>query len=182
VPVSTFEASAKGNECAGFGREVRFPVIEIRKLYSNRSEYNTKVEQEVFLLANEGYLRNSDATRQHDAVLAAAVPLPSGPRDSSGLSGVWSLKGNIAGVPFAPKCHLRQQDNKLSGTCVMEGYEAEIGEGTLGEGTARWIWPFKSQIILQFSGVIGASGTMSGVVSAPGPRAEGQWSATKSSR
>jgi hypothetical protein len=177
VPISTVVPSTGGPAaCAQFAHTIPLPKAQLLKLYGNRANYVTKVEDDVFALASKRYMRNEDASALRNAARAVDLRLPSGSFSAStGPAGGWQLKGNVSGVEFAPICHLRLNEDKIAGTCTMEGYEAAV-HGTLTDTRLQWEWPFKSGLIMQFTGTL-APNTMKGVVKASG--AEGQWTATR---
>jgi Alpha/beta hydrolase domain len=180
VPISTVLPSTPGPaRCEQFGHTIPFAKAELLKLYGNRGNYVTKVEDDVFALASNRYMRNEDASALRNAAKAADLPLPPGSVSvSTGPIGGWQLKGNVSGIEFAPICHLRLNEDKIAGTCTMEGYEAAV-RGTLTDTRLQWEWPFKDGLTMQFTGTL-ESNTMKGVVKASG--AEGQWTATRQSR
>jgi hypothetical protein len=176
VPVSTFVASSGDGACARFAHEIPLPQAELEKRYKSRQDYLIKVEDKVFALANQGYLDHEDAAVQRDAAMKVKLSLAAGEPITTGISGSWTVLGNISGIAFAPRCKLRQGDNKLEGTCVMEGFESAL-TGTVADERVNWAWEFKSGITMQFDGTLMTPKTIKGVVKVPG--AEGQWSATR---
>ena len=68
-------------------------------------------------------------------ILLAAIPAA-----ASDIPGVWRISGSVAGQTFTSVCNLKQQGEKVTGTCNMEGEQPVDVVGSIKDGEARVSW------------------------------------------
>jgi len=101
------------------------------------------------------------------ALLFAAAALPLAAAD---LSGAWKVQGEVAGNPVIATCTIKQEDNKLSGSCKGELGDSPVkGEVASEEKKVKWEYEVEymgTKYTLVYAGKLESDNDISGTIDA----------------
>ena len=112
-------------------------------------------------------------------LLASAVPCVPVAQTPS-LTGRWLIHLNIIGRQGDQDCTFTQKDKELTGTCKSYEVAGDI-EGTVDGNKVKWLLKRDTGSTgnLNFSGTVGADGTIQGTVDVPSYTVSGAFTATR---
>ena len=93
-------------------------------------------------------------------LLLAAIPAA-----ASDISGVWQIHGDAAGNPVTAVCSLKQQSEKLTGTCKLEEDQPVEVQGSIHGDQAMWQYGQDdggSTLIISFTGTVSSASEIKG--------------------
>jgi len=99
--------------------------------------------------------------------LSLLLLLASLPADASDIQGPWHISGSVHGQDLTILCNLKQHDQKLTGSCKMEGEQPIEVVGSVNSDQVMLQFAFEdggSQVILTFNGTLTSSSDMKGVL------------------
>jgi alpha-mannosidase len=99
--------------------------------------------------------------------LSALILLATIPAAASDISGVWRINGSVAGQTVTSVCNLKQQSEKLTGTCKMDGEQPVEASGTIKADQVLLqlgIDDGGTTLIISFSGTLDSNSEMKGTL------------------
>ena len=95
-------------------------------------------------------------------ILLAAIPAA-----ASDIPGIWRISGSVAGQTFTSVCNLKQQGEKVTGTCNMEGEQPVDVVGSIKDDQVMLQYGIDdggTNLIITFNGILSSKTEMKGAL------------------